>query len=89
MRPHAPTGTLQIVEQFSRPTSYSIPAIVRGYKSTVTKQIHELDRNFTEPIWQKNYFESMIRNEEQLENVREYIRNNPKNWANDELNYYR
>ncbi|MDO8609795.1 MAG: hypothetical protein Q7R95_04550 [bacterium] len=35
-------------------------------------------------IWQRNYYEHIIRNEKELYSIRQYIINNPKNWKNDE-----
>jgi len=37
-------------------------------------------------VWQRNYWEHIIRNEIESERIREYIFNNPANWANDENN---
>ena len=34
-------------------------------------------------IWQRNYYERIIRNEKELNDTREYIQNNPKNWESD------
>ena len=59
----------------------SIPVIVRSYKSAVTKHIHELRGMAGTPVCQRNYWEHIIRNEDELERIRYYIRNNPMNWA--------
>ena len=40
---------------------------------------------FPGKLWQRNYYEKIIRNERQLTAVREYIYNNPNNWREDEL----
>jgi hypothetical protein len=37
-------------------------------------------------IWQRNYYEHIIRHDESLNKIREYIRNNPANWSNDKNN---
>jgi putative transposase len=58
----------------------SIPVIVRSYKSAVSKHIHEISGMVGIPVWQRNYWEHIIRNEDELERIRYYIRNNPKNW---------
>ena len=34
-------------------------------------------------LWQKSYYDRIIRNERELDNVRRYIKNNPLNWEND------
>jgi len=66
-----------------RSPSQTIGAIVRGYKSSVTKQLGLL--GFNEKIWQRNYHECIIRDERSFKNISEYIINNPANWNNDSL----
>jgi REP element-mobilizing transposase RayT len=41
---------------------------------------------FNGKLWQRNYWENIIRNEQSFERVTNYIRNNPKNWKNDKFN---
>jgi hypothetical protein len=51
------------VERFGKPTSDSIPTIVRLFRSTTIRQINLL-RNTTDiAVWQANYYEHVIRNE--------------------------
>ncbi len=78
---YAPT-----VCQFSQMPPNSIPTIIRSYKSAVTKQAHELDKMRGIPIWQRNYYEHVIRNDDDLNEIREYIINNPLKWALDSEN---
>jgi REP element-mobilizing transposase RayT len=73
-------------EQFGRPTANSIPTIIRGFKSSVTQRIIEIRATPGAPVWQRNYYEHVIRNEIDLEETREYIQNNPLKWLEDE--YY-
>lgn len=40
---------------------------------------------FNKRIWQRNYYEHIIRTEQSLNEIREYIINNPQNWEKDEL----
>ncbi len=42
-------------------------------------------KQFNKKLWQRNYWEHIIRNEKSLHNISEYIINNPKNWTNDKL----
>ncbi|MDP5090427.1 MAG: hypothetical protein NWQ18_08750, partial [Saprospiraceae bacterium] len=58
-----------------------IGAIVRGYKSTVTKQLNIL--NIGCPVWQRNYYEHIIRDELSYQQISNYIKNNPEKWEND------
>jgi REP element-mobilizing transposase RayT len=74
------------LERFGKPVSGSIPTIIRSYKSAVTKLINN-DRNTpTALIWQRNYYEHIIRDEIDLSRVRKYIINNPVHWERDEYN---
>lgn len=60
----------------------SLGAIVRSFKAEVTGRLHE--GGFVEgPIWQRNYFDRIIRNEAELGRIREYIYNNPLKWDMD------
>jgi len=78
-RRRAPTTA----EQFGRPVSGSIPTIIRAYKSAVTYCINRTRRTTGAPLWQRNYYEHVIRNEHDLSRIREYIRNNPMRWELD------
>ncbi|MCH8957461.1 hypothetical protein IIA28_19420 [candidate division KSB1 bacterium] len=59
---------------------------VRGFKSAAIKQINELRGTPGKPVWQRNYFERVIRDEDELNRIREYIIYNPLKWADNEDN---
>lgn len=61
--------------------SQTVGAIVRGYKSAVTKRIHEL--GYDRPVWQRNYHEHIIRDGRSLRNISQYIIENPTRWKYD------
>ncbi|MCX7709375.1 MAG: hypothetical protein N2484_05940 [Clostridia bacterium] len=62
----------------------TIGYIIGQFKSTVTKEIRGKGlQNFA---WQRNYYEHIIRSQGELNQIREYILNNPINWNIDE--YY-
>jgi REP element-mobilizing transposase RayT len=63
--------------------SQTIGAIVRGYKSAVTKQLNLL--NIGCVVWQRNYHEHIIRNEQSFQRISKYIINNPANWNDDKF----
>ena len=63
--------------------SGTLGAIVGSFKSAVTKQVRISLSNPHLQIWQRNYFECIIRNERELSAVREYIINNTQNWSYD------
>lgn len=67
-------------------TSKTIGSIVRGFKIGVTKWIRQNSAAHT--VWQRNFFERIIRNERELVEIREYVVNNPQKWAIDRENPY-
>jgi REP element-mobilizing transposase RayT len=71
--------------QFKSP-SKTIGAIVRGFKSVATKEISKLNKTPGIPVWQRNYYEHIIRNEKELTKIRAYIQNNPLKWSLDREN---
>jgi len=70
-------------ENFGKPTKHSIPTIIRSFKSATTKMINEFRNDFGKSIWQRGYYEHIIRNEDELNRIREYILTNPQNWSKD------
>ncbi|MGB7538242.1 MAG: transposase [Anaerolineales bacterium] len=65
------------IEHFSKPVIGSIPTIIRAYKSAVTYHINRIRPTPGDPVWQSNYYEHIIRDEDDLSRIREYIMNNP------------
>ena len=82
----APTDLAPTLECFGKPTTNSIPTIIRSYKATVTKKINSLLDTPGAFVWQRNYFERVIRNEPELIRIRSYIIENPAKWQDDK--YY-
>lgn len=66
-----------------RGPSNNIGAIVRGYKSAVTKQLNLLNTGCA--VWQRNYHEHIIRNEQSYQRITEYIINNSAKWLDDKF----
>ena len=73
-------------EKFGKPVVGSIPTIVRAYKSAVTYAINGLEKSRGGVIWQRNYYEHIIRNEKELNTIARYIYYNPFNWQLDRDN---
>ena len=73
-------------ECFGQPVPNSIPTIIRSFKAVVTKQINILRNAWGSPLWQRGYYEHVIRDENDVNCIREYIVNNPARWKKD--NYY-
>lgn len=68
------------------PTKHGLPEIVRALKTFSARRINEMRNTPGVPIWQRNYYEHIIRNDESLHRIREYIVNNPAQWALDREN---
>ncbi|MBW1892260.1 MAG: hypothetical protein JRI91_00995 [Deltaproteobacteria bacterium] len=70
----------------SRPygTSKTIGSVVRGFKIGVTKWFRS--RNPGTHVWQRNYYEHIVHNEIELNQIRKYILNNPIQWELDREN---
>ena len=73
-------------ERFSHPVAGSLPTIVRSFKSAATKSINQLRATPGAPVWQRNYYEQVIRNEKALNRIRQYILDNPAKWDDDPEN---
>lgn len=70
----------------SGPTSGSIGAIIGQFKSQTAKRINALRQSPGAPVWQRNYYEHIVRDEISLEEIREYIATNPLKWQVDREN---
>ena len=67
----------------------SLPKIVQWFKTMTTNEyIRRIKQDgwkpFTGKLWQRNYYEHIIRNEIELKRIREYIINNPLKWEFDQ-----
>lgn len=64
--------------------SSNLSTIIGSFKSSATRQINAKDNgNFR---WQRSFYDHVIRNEKSLNQIREYIIDNPANWDHDEDN---
>ena len=70
----------------SGPRHCSLGAFVGGFKSAITKRINESRETPGGPVWQRNYYEHIVRGEGELNRIREYIANNPRQWEMDREN---
>jgi putative transposase len=61
--------------------SKTIGSVIRGYKIGVTKWMRQ-NTNVTD-VWQRNYYEHIIRNDIAYCRISDYIKNNPKKWDHD------
>lgn len=63
-----------------------LPKIVGYFKMNSAKQINKKRKSEGIPVWQRNYYEHVIRNEKSLAKIRNYIVGNPLNWETDSEN---
>ena len=76
---YAPTNEQMVI----RGTSRTIGSMLRGFKIGVTKWMRQ--NTNVQNIWQRNYYEHIIRNEQSYQNIAEYIVDNPAKWKNDKF----
>ncbi|BBM69293.1 transposase [Rhodothermus marinus] len=70
------------------PAPGSIGAIVGAFKSAVTQRINQRCGTPGTSVWQRNYYEHIIRTERALNAIRRYIAENPLHWHLDRYNPY-
>ena len=65
---------------------HGLPEIIRGFKTYSSRGINRLRGTTGEPVWQRNYYEHVVRNDKDMDAVRRYIVENPLEWAEDPEN---
>lgn len=74
--------------KFQKMIPRSVGSIVKGFKIGVTKYFrHTMPNDFPpdRPVWQRNYYEHIIRNEQSYTTISNYINNNPAKWQTDKF----
>ncbi len=64
----------------------SLGAVIGQFKAAATRRINAMRQSTGSAVWQRNYYERVIRDERELDRVRQYIVGNPSTWLDDE--YY-
>ncbi len=72
-------------ERFQKPVKGSISTIVRTFKAAVTRDAR-VSLPWKEPIWQRNYFERVLRDGKEYSDASRYILGNPMRWKWDKEN---
>jgi len=72
--PYAPTSP-----------SRNVGAMVRGFKGAASRRINAIRNTPGAPVWQRNYYEHVIRNDDDYNRIAEYVANNPQRWMEDSL----
>src|SRR4030042_215705 len=62
--------------------------LIGAFKTVSAKHINQIRHTPGLPIWQRSFFEHIIRNESEYEDIWNYIDANPYNWVDDQLNPY-
>lgn len=74
-------GIIELIASGNQPLS----EVIRSFKTSSTRRINQLRDSTGVPVWQRNYYEHIIRNEESFNIICEYIVNNPLSWEQDQL----
>jgi REP element-mobilizing transposase RayT len=69
--------------------NYSLPDVMGAFKSISTIQVNKRLQRKGIPLWQRSYYEHIIRKGEDLRKIQQYILENPLNWALDTENPHR
>ena len=69
-----------VITELDENTS-SLPTIIQNFKSISSRKINRINKNSGISIWQRNYYERIVKCEQELQNLREYIQNNPVKWT--------
>lgn len=72
------------IRGFTSPSN-SLGAIMKGFKAAVTSQVNKIENLPSIKIWQKNYYERVIRNQAEYIKIDEYIRRNVELWGKDKF----
>ncbi len=76
---------LRDVSPSQRMKPKSLSSLMAGFKSITTKKINILRDAPATPLWQRNYYEHIIRDRDAMDKIRQYIINNPVSWSIDQL----
>ncbi len=72
-----------IVDRVSHRRRMLLAKLVGRFKMVTSKQINALRRSSGQPLWQRNYYEHVIRDGRSLNHIRQYIADNPVQWGFD------
>lgn len=75
------------LRKFGESIPNSLSIIIGGFKSAVSRRINQLRNTSKTPVWQRSFYDHIIRDENDLSNIRDYIANNALKWESDK--YYK
>lgn len=65
------------------PARASLASMIAGFKSAVSRRANAGGTRSIAPLWQQNYYEHVIRDEDDFNRIRQYIVDNPAQWTED------
>ena len=77
-----------IERHFGQPQASTLSTIIGSFKAAVTREarrLHLMPQSV--PLWHRSFWDRIIRDEQELTAIRDYVRNNPMRWAEDQLYY--
>jgi putative transposase len=86
VRAYCTTPLQQKTKPSLQSPSKTVGAIIRGFKSSVTKRINIMRDTPGLPVWHRNYYEHIIRDQDDYNRIHEYIQYNLLKWEEDD--YY-
>jgi putative transposase len=84
-----PTANASPLRHPKGTTPRSLSAIVQNFKSISTRRINQLQGTPGNSIWQRGFYDRIIRNQKELDRIRHYIEENPLKWELDPYYVYR
>lgn len=84
LSPQSPPSSSTTIGQkrFQHQGSKTLSSIVGTYKSAVSRHVHRLGYDFA---WQSRFYDNIVRNNDALNRIENYIHNNPANWNEDKF----
>lgn len=76
-------NNVETIHELSLRRNMLIPKIIGRFKMQSSKQINIIDKSLGRSVWQRSYYDRIIRNDQELYLVRKYIQNNPLKWVCD------
>ena len=71
---------------FQHKKPHDLSEIIRGFKTWSAIRINRVQNSAGAPVWQRSFYDQIIRNEKQLQTVVDYIRMNSERWDEDKEN---
>ncbi len=78
-------GEAGTARSYGKPVAGSLSVLINAYKTAVTKRASQADISGEGALWQRNFYDRIVRDEQELAYVKEYIRMNPYRWQEDQL----